>query len=99
MEYLADTNYSLPIVKSQKVLPSVTMTQGWLLRKKLTGQRLDGVQSRELQPWTAVSTWLGLVREQTPCGTIVYQMHLVMNPDETQIQMFTGQFNAQCNNA
>ena len=39
------------------------MVQGWYYVESLTGQRHDRVQteSQELQPWTAVSTLLGLV--------------------------------------
>ena len=39
------------------------MMQGWYYVKSLTGQRHDRVQteSQQLQPWTAVSTLLGLV--------------------------------------
>ena len=40
-----------------------TMMQGWYYVENLTGQRHDRVQTerQELQPWTAVSTLLGLV--------------------------------------
>ena len=40
-----------------------TMMQGWYYVESLTGQGHDRVktESKELQPWTAVSTFLGLV--------------------------------------
>ena len=42
------------------------MMQGWYYVKSLTGQRHDRVQteSQQLQPWTAVSTLLGLETQQ-----------------------------------
>ena len=40
-----------------------TIMQGWYYVESLTGQQQDRVQTenQELQPWTAVSTLLGLV--------------------------------------
>ena len=73
------------------------MMQGWYYVKNLTGQRHDRVQteSKQLQPWTAVSTSLALDRQHGvasyeifSCSTDIHMLtKMMMTSDETQIQI------------
>ena len=62
-----------------------TMMQGWYCVESLTGQRQDRVQteSQELQPWTAVSTLLGLVSTVANYEIISWStdIHIPVNPN------------------
>ena len=65
--------------------------QGWYCVESLTGQRHDRVQTerQELQPWTAVSTLLGLVSKVQQVGKLSADrliIHYPLNADDDDLR-------------